>query len=325
MSEYPIAQIPEIPWWSENYALMAGDPEARISLFFGSGRWHGDPSVWRELICINLPDGRTIFAKGYGRNGDANGPGGAFAKLDVLDDGTRFRLTYDGPLWQGTNADLLAHGFRDGANRRGRVDLTFRGVAPIWRMSGKSEAEADIAGALHVEQIGEVNGTIAYDDREYRLVNAYSVRDHSRGPRQPSAYRASCWASGYCAGAGIGYHLYAMSLHGRDGGSMSNAVLIRDGALHPAEIVSVTLPESIAGVEALLRVVLRSEMGETIITASERIASTVSGMIAPYDTVVGGRAGQPSAAIIDSLVRLDIDGAPGFGWSELGYSPTPLA
>lgn len=325
MSEYPAETFLDIPWWCENYALMSGDPNSRISVFYGSGRWHGDLSVWREIVAVNLPDGRTVFAKGFGRRGDDKGPGGAFAKLDVLEDGALFRLTYDGPMWQSTNAELLAHGFRDGATRRGRLDLSFRGVAPVWNMNGDSAAAADIAGALHVEQIGAVNGSFEFDGQTHALVDGYSIRDHSRGPRQPSAYLGSCWASGYCAGSRTGYHVYAMSLRDRDGVNMSNGVVVKGDRLYPAQVISVTVPDNLDGVQQLLRVVLRSELGDTTIVASERIANVVTGMIAPYDTVVGGRAGQPSAAIVDGLVRIEIDGEPGYGWSELGFAPEPLA
>ncbi|MET0988389.1 MAG: hypothetical protein ABW034_23565, partial [Steroidobacteraceae bacterium] len=59
--EFPATTIPTEPaQWSENYALMCSNPGDRLTLFYGTGRWHADREIWRELIVVVLPNGRVL-------------------------------------------------------------------------------------------------------------------------------------------------------------------------------------------------------------------------------------------------------------------------
>ncbi|MET0985875.1 MAG: hypothetical protein ABW034_10755 [Steroidobacteraceae bacterium] len=57
IDEFPIREIPRTALWSENYALLCGDPATNASVYFSCGRWLDDPTIWREVIGIVLPDG----------------------------------------------------------------------------------------------------------------------------------------------------------------------------------------------------------------------------------------------------------------------------
>jgi len=322
--EYPIEQIPDTPSWSENYALMGADPATRKGLFFGTGRWHGDPSIWRELMLVALPDERIIFAKGYGRNGSEKGPGGAFARLDVVQPGRRLRLTYDGPVWQSTYQELFAVGFRDGATRRCKLDVVFESTLPIWNMKGDSPGAANVAGGIHVEQIGQINGQVEYADEMHYFSGGYSIRDHSRGPRDISRYKSHCWTSGYFAARDTAYYVYAMRMQDIPGLGMSNAAIVRGGRCYPATVVKIDLPERIEDVKALVCLDLTSGLGDMRIEVLEMLARIPTGMVCPYDTTVGIHASQSCVAFTDGPTRIRWDGCEGFGWSELGYAAEPL-
>lgn len=322
--EYPITAMPDTPWWSENYALMASDTEAGLGLFFGAGRWHGDLGVWRELLTIALPEGRNVFAKTYGRGGDTKGPGGGFAKLDVLEPGRKLALRYDGPLWESSSADLFEHGFRDGAVKRGTVDMIFESDQPIWNMKGDSVAASSLAGAIHIEQIGVTTGTVTYGDERYEFRQGFSIRDHSRGPRDVERYKAHIWTQGHFAGPDVSYYIYAMALRGMDTLGMSNAAVMQGGKTYPATVRSINIPDSRESTRGLNRIELESELGIMAIETTAYINHVVTGMVLPYDTIIGGRAGQNAAVIIDGPVRIRWDGHDGLGWTERGFAPEQL-
>jgi hypothetical protein len=322
--EYPIKQIPDTPWWSENYALMGSDSTARMALFFGIGRWRGDSSIWRELIAVALPDGRIIFEKGFGRNGTDKGPGGAFARLEVLEPGHKLRLTYDGPVWQSTYEALFAHGFRESATAHCKLEALFESTVPVWNMKGDSPGAAHIAGAIHIDQIGKVNGVVEYAGEVHRFTDGFAVRDHSRGPREISQYKAHCWTSGYFAARDTAYYVYAMQLQDLPGLGMSNATVVQSGRFYPASVVQIDMPKKLDDIKALITVTLKSELGDMKIEVAELLTRIPTGMVRPYDTVVGIRATQNCAAFTDGPTRIRWDGNEGFGWSELGFAAEPL-
>ena len=53
--DYPIAYVPNDPFWTENYALTCNDPVNGIGLMAFLGRWCGDPELWREVVKVSLP------------------------------------------------------------------------------------------------------------------------------------------------------------------------------------------------------------------------------------------------------------------------------
>ena len=322
--EYPIEACPDTPWWSENYALMASDTQAGLGLFFGTGRWHGDLGIWRELLVIALPGGRSLHAKGYGRRGDAKGPGGAFAKLDVLEPGRRLALRYDGPLWESTADALFEHGFRDGPVRRGTVDMVFESDQPVWNMKGDSVAAAGIAGSIHIEQVGVTTGTVAYGDERFEFREGFSIRDHSRGPRDVGRYRAHCWTQGRFAAQDVSFYVYAMALRGMAELGMSNAAVVQGGITYPAKVRAINMPASREETRDLMMLELESDLGVMTVETTQLINHVVTGMVLPYDTIVGGVAAVPAATIVDGPTRLRWNGHEGLGWSERGFAPDQL-
>lgn len=69
MDDYPLAVIPTVPMWSENYAYMVNDRDSGLAIVALLGRWTQDPTVWREFLVIGLPGDRIVYHKAFGRGG----------------------------------------------------------------------------------------------------------------------------------------------------------------------------------------------------------------------------------------------------------------
>jgi hypothetical protein len=321
--EYPIADIPATKGWSENFALLCGNTATRSGVFFSIGRWHADPTMWRENLTIVLPDGRAIFSKSYGRNGTRNAPCASNARYEVLEPGRRVRLVFDGPVWQSTLEELVRYGFRDDSTKRCQADLSFESTVPVWNMKGDSIEAATMAGSMHIDQIGAVNGTIQYDGETHRYTNAYAIRDHSRGVRDVSKFGRSCWISGTFPG-GRAFYLYVMSTFGATTAGMQNATVVQDGKFHPAKVAHTQFIDGPEHIGRLHEVTLTSALGEMKIEITEVFVSFATSMVPPFDTGPGAIRHRNAALIIDESVRMRWDGKDGFGWSERGFTERPL-
>lgn len=323
--EFPIAEIPSIPLWSENFALMAADLASNLSIFYSIGRWHGDPSLWREVVGITLPNTQIIYSKSYGRGGSAKtGPAGALSKYEVLEPGKRLKLSFDGPVRESSHRDLIELGPREGSAKRAQLELVFDAVAPIWDMQQGSVEAQTIAGAPHMQQIGKVNGTLAYDGQIHRFTDGYSIRDHSRGIRDVLAYRRHCWISGRFPEAGRAFHMYLIERQGAAGKRMANAAIMQDGVHYPAEVIHADLLEGPADVRKPHNVVLKSELGEMHINIAELVTSFPSGVIHPYENLPGTLPHENSALCLDEGARMRWDTNDGIGWSERAILARPF-
>src|SRR5262249_21989879 len=90
--EYPIKAIPDTPRWSENYAAMFFCPASRVAIYCSIGRWLGDPTMWRDLIMVALPDRTVLYSKSFGRGGTPNSAGTGLSRFEVLEPGKKIRL-----------------------------------------------------------------------------------------------------------------------------------------------------------------------------------------------------------------------------------------
>lgn len=321
--EYPIAEIPETPWWSENFASMYSSPADRVAVFYSIGRWHSDPSIWRELIMVSLPDGRVLHHRGFARNGTATGPAGALSRYEIVEPGETVELSFDGPVMETALMQLIERGALAETTQRCKIDLRFDAAAPLWNMRGDSAEAGSMAGSIHIDHIGRSHGAIEYDGETYRFDNGYSVRDHSRGVRDVSQYGGHCWMSGLFP-SGRAFYLYAMRSQGSATIGMSNAAMTQDGVLYPAQVAHVELASSYADADTLHRVVLRSELGEMEIEVVELLNTFVSSMVCPYDTVVGAVHHRPAGSFFDHSALMRWNGEEAYGWSERGFAEAPL-
>jgi hypothetical protein len=320
--EYPLAVVPtDIPSWSENYAIMFADPVRRAAILYLCGRWHADPTIWREVIGISLPGDRILYAKNYGRGASPRGPGASLSRFEVTEPGRTARLTFDGPVQEGTITDLLAHGTSERSSSGCAVDLVFEAATPIWNMDTSSAAAA-ISGSLHIEQIGRVDGMIEHGGERFVFDRGYGIRDHSRGPRHVSRFKWHCWLNALLDD-GRAIFVYAMQAQGADAPGMLNASIVVDGVHHRARVTAVEAPTP-ADLAKPYAIGLESDLGAMTVRVETVVTDCPMSFVVPFDTAIGAIGGMPSGLCHDQCVRVACDGVPGIGWSERGYAERQL-
>lgn len=323
--DYPIAALPETALWSENYAFTCFDPAQGIAFASFLGRWWADPTLWREVVSVALPGGRQLCAKGYGRAATAQLASAAMFRVEIIEPGRRFRLTYDGPAWEQSRESLLRDGFVESRARRLRLRLDFDGVTPVWNMSGHADRSTEVAGKLHVEQVGIGKGLIQFGDERFDIAGAFMNRDHSRGPRDMSPFRRHCWAQGWFADERVSFNVYAIELFGIDGLAMSNATISKGDRRYPAKLVDIELIRGEHDARQPYRVVLASELGEMRLLRREALSSSPISFTTPWDLYHGVTPEMPSALTFEEASSWEWDDCIGLGWSERAFIETPFA
>ena len=322
--EYPIQEIPDTAQWSENFAAMFVDPSGALSIMYSIGRWHGDPTLWREFILISLADQRLLYHRGYGRTGDKRGPGGSLSYYEIIEPGRSARLQFDGPVSESVFDSLMSSGpDQEPPAKRCKIDMRFDALAPLWNMKGDSVEASMMAGAMHIDHIGVANGTLKYEGKTYTISQGYSVRDHSRGVRDMSPYGAHCWING-CFPGGRAFYLYAMRLQGQQELGMENAAVAQGQTLYPAKLLHTDLISSAADAKTTHRLVLESDLGRMEVEVSKVLTCFPISMVMPFDTAVGRLNKRNSALMFDETVSLSWAGEQGIGWSERGVASEPL-
>jgi hypothetical protein len=323
IDEYPIRQIPDTPLWSENFALVAVEGVKRASVFYSIGRWHADPTIWRENILMALPGGRIIFARHYGRNAPPNGPGASFSAFEVIRPEHELRLTYAGPVWESTLERMLERGIPEAPAGLCSLELVFRATGPVWNMRGDSAEASAMAGGLHIEQIGKAHAMISYRGEKFSFEDCYTIRDHSRGVRDPTSFKKHCWLNGDFPGR-RSFFVYAMQFQGSDSVGMSNAVILEEGKFHPASVAHVEFISGAGDMRKPQTLILDSGLGRMEVNFAEVLTSIPMSFVNPFDPLPGRVFGRPSVIMFDEAVRLEWGAVHGLGWSERGVAPTPF-
>ncbi|MFO1426719.1 MAG: hypothetical protein U1F11_07040 [Steroidobacteraceae bacterium] len=249
--EYPLEneRQPAAQYWSENYALVMGDPESGVALLYSAGTWYQDPRIWRENLVISLPDGSILVSRNFGRRPPCQAVGASLSRYEVLQPLAQARLQFDGPATGHDLRGLLHAGAIGGRTHRVQLAALFAAGAPMWDMhAGDGHDATSIAGSMHIEQLGRCDGELVVDGRSYAIRGAQSCRDHSRGVRNVAPYRNHCWINGQFAG-GRGFQLYVFRMHGIEGLALSRAVITEQGRQHPATVEEIEFVESTADIE----------------------------------------------------------------------------
>jgi hypothetical protein len=319
--EFPLKpeQRPATPFWSENFALVYADAETRTSSLFSVGTWFHDTTIWRENLAVTLPDGQVATTRNFGRNTRDNIVSASLCRYEIAKADQMVKLSYDGPVWVHSLQELLKEGLPNGRTQRLSLDLTFEASHPMWDMHGRHANDATgIAGAMHIEQLGQVNGRLQLNDREMVIRNAYSCRDHSRGGREVSGFRNHCWMNGVFAG-GRGFQLYFFKMHGLVEPALSLATITHDNEQISATIRHVELTDSPTDHGKLQTIVLNSRLGEMKIRVTEVLSTIPIHMTAPFNPAFGVGKGS-HGLLFDEAVLLEWNGEKGVGWSERGFS-----
>lgn len=320
--ECPASIRDDIANWSENFALVGGDEENGIAVFCSIGRLLSDTSIWRLLLFVTLPDGTTAYTRHYGRGDDHDGPCSSLWSLKVKSPGRLLHLFCEGPFWL-TTADQMREGVNQAPSILGKLDLEFSSDQPVWDMSGGASESASIAGKLHYEQIGYLNGEISINGHKHTVTNGYANRDHSCGPRDVSNYVHHAWISGMFEN-GDSFQLYAMQSALSTSYDMSNVVYISEGEIHPAKIVELKISSADSLRRTPTSVIIEAKGREIEIAVCKIVTQNPVSFSNPFDMAPGIMANRNMAVCLDGLIKLEMAGSRGRGWCEIGTATGPL-
>jgi hypothetical protein len=324
MEDTPAAVIPAVPMWSENYAFMVNDAAQRIAIVCLIGRWTQDPTIWREFLVIGLDNERVLYHKGFGRAATPAVASAALTRIEVLQPGQQFRISFDGPIAEDTRDGLITRGVSSRPMKRARLELIMTGVAPVWDISGHKNDASDIAGRMHVEQVGVVSGYIDAGPKRVELKDAFGQRDHSRGVRIVTQFYRHCWAQGHFPKQGITFNMYLMEVHGGTGAPMSHATISRGERRYPATVSGIDLMHRPDDGQRLYEFTLHSELGDMHVRMTEIVVSLPKTFTSPWDINVGATPGAHVASTFEEAVRWEYNGESGLGWSERAFNATPF-
>jgi len=309
--EMPIATIPDVPLWSENYCFDGYDPDAGVGFWLHVGRCSQDPRLWREQVYVTLRDDTHLVRKTYGRVPVDGGAGAAALSFTCLEPFKTWRVQHFGVVRRVTAEELLAGPLADGHDELLEFDLTFNATSPIWNIGAKSANQ--IWCTAHYEQVGCCNGILRRDGRSLQ-VRANSYRDHSRGPRELSKMDQHAWIHGsFPDGRAFGMFLFrTIDAPERN---LSEAFVYEGGRMHEAQVLSAPLFRSESDVGRPYVLELGGEFGRWRLSGQPELGVPQS-FGPPNELFIGVAHGLASHLTYQESTRFSLDGATGFGHTE---------
>ncbi|MGE4432317.1 MAG: hypothetical protein AB7E05_16420 [Sphingobium sp.] len=316
--EYPMKDLPPEKWWSENFFVGLACFETKVSVFYSIGRWHSEPTLWRENILVAFPDGTVAFHRGYGRASEEGAVSGGLSYYRVTEPGRRAALRFDGPMVRSTAIDLIENGPQISASERCIMDVELVAAAPLWNMKGDSLQAQTMAGSMHIDQICRFSGTISYGDNSFEIRDGYAIRDHSRGIRDVSKYAGHNWLNGLFP-SGRSFYVYMMKAE--DGSlGMSNAAICQGEQIYPAKVTHTQFVDKENGWMKPHRLILESELGEMVVEFDAAFSTLPTAMVHPYDTCAGRAKTLDISLMFDEGAVIHWNGEQGQAWTERGFS-----
>lgn len=239
--ERPLTALPQ-PDWNENYYFQCHDGAANVGFTIMIGRWHKNTDLWREQLCIYLPDGKTLYYKGIGPSPDPTELSGGMIHCVCEEPGKRWRLSFNGPMRLAELADFQDEPVKEGVPEHVTFDAVWESANPV-AMSAASNNTT--YGNYHYEQMGRTTGEVHLGG-EAMAFSAFGHRDHSRGPRKLSALDAAVVMQIYLPGED-GYALYQVwtRADSEPVQALDQGMLAQGGALKSARLVNnVRLPSA---------------------------------------------------------------------------------
>src|SRR4051794_40728454 len=184
----------DVELWSENYFFGWYDPAQRIGIWNHLGCTPHDPTMWRGLVTVFLPDGTMLLSKTYGRRPDLPGVSGP-------SNGT-LSFRGDDPLRSWTvQADAMARPTTPPPPAVGPLtdrevvpvsfEYSFAAITPMWDLGAAVMSNQSWA-LTHYEQAGNFAGVLRVGEQEWSL-SGKGIRDHSYGPRNFAHFRRGSW------------------------------------------------------------------------------------------------------------------------------------
>lgn len=226
--------------FNESMYFNAYDPAQRVGGFLRLGNRPNEGHA-EMTVCLYLPDGRVAFM--FGRppisGNDAFDAGGM--RFEVVEPFVELRTTYAGKAVLLEDPLQLAdpgRAFRENPWVDAAVELTHRGVSPVWGGEPVNDDGSPLADDLsggfargHYEQHMAVTGSVRVGAQAWAL-EGFGLRDHSWGPRYwqvPWYYR---WLT---ANFGADFGFVVSVITARDGSQRIGGMVLADGAYEPVQ------------------------------------------------------------------------------------------
>ena len=176
--------------WTEHYYFWFYDPQTKYGIYIHMARLVSDPSIWRPVVQIYLPDGDFLCSTSHGNIDTRTGPGAGPLKLNCIEPHRSWSVHFDGVGARATRDELMSGLIDDRPVEPIRFSLLFDGAAPNF---GKHVWGNDSGVAtFHTEQICKVRGHFVQDGKIVH-VEGVGARDHSTGPRDYAPVIGDIW------------------------------------------------------------------------------------------------------------------------------------
>jgi hypothetical protein len=322
-SERPHSPV-AMPNWTEHYTFYGYDAEAGHGVHIHVGRLPADPTIWRAVIQVYLPEKELFVAKYHGRDGDANGPGAGPFKAACLEPFKLWTVDFNGAMFPTARASVMREVLRDGPAEPVAFHLALEAAGPLF---GRPQdlIEGRTSSTFHSEQVCRMWGYLKYRGKYVRL-SGVGVRDHSSGPRDYGPVIADIWFHGlFPSGAVVQTQVVRFEraeyktayVFRGDGTPLEMAELLA----HP-HVNDMNTPANSVAADPLdekdrtFQIVIRTKRGDELVEA-ELLHSGVITYFAPVEEFIGTALNRPDGIqMCEAPVRLRWNGEIGVGLRE---------
>src|SRR5438132_153983 len=176
--------------FAENFMLAVYDARLDLGLWLHLGTCPDDFGLWEDQVLIALPgDEGFVWSYSYSRTPADLRPAGANLAFRCVEPYRRWQVSADGAGVRTPWDETMTGRVRDGAKVLFQIELDTEAVAPAWDNHasakagpGRGSMEDQAWAKEHYQQLFRVRGCVTVAGRVLD-VDAYGVRDHSRGQR----------------------------------------------------------------------------------------------------------------------------------------------
>jgi len=272
--DYPLLEQPKgQPTDGENHAFWVFDEQGR---YYINTHLNSVETFWplrRETVGICLPDDGILVGMNEGSLTRSDAVGGANLVMRCDEPFRRWTVSFAGTLLRTTQSRLATGPVTeyDGQRVVVQFDVDVKIEGPVIFQGGIGASSHELGdtvasryiGGTRYEQLFRAEARLRIEGEPEIRFAGTGTRTHRRGTRNVGGYAGHDWQSALFP-SGDGF--YFMRFPTADGAiAYSEACVIRDGRIHPAEVLSDTWITSrqVAGERMSIR--LGSELGETLI------------------------------------------------------------
>lgn len=242
-----VAQKPAEPFWAENLLFALYDPKCDLAFWLHLGSVPNDWDMWEDRVLAALPGDEGVLSMwAYHKTPQAKKPAGSNLAFKCVEPFRRWTVTFDGFATHTSYADMEKGIAPDLTRKRMTIDLDVEMQSPVWDAhtaahshGGRGEMSTQGWAKQHYQQLYRARGTVRVEDKTYDFDGA-GWRDHSRGPRGGGG--GEPWGGHVTSGSLFpSGRALIFSSYWRPDGKVTlegASVLDRDGAFHPAEILT---------------------------------------------------------------------------------------